>query len=292
MTPIAPPPRTSRRMSRRAPGTPSLSPRAAPGGSRVPFRRSARASFLRAEARERDGCSAPSLPFRTPSRRCERWRTSTSPGQSPASSTPSRTSPPPTSSWTTPWRCSAGSATGRARAAPCTRRRLRTTRATRAWRRRLAADAAFAAREAAQEACDGFNERVREMETAARAGTRVCREREIEAVSDPLVEQLRETRRALLNGGANGGKCDRADAAAAAAALAGEAVSRAKTRFRAPGRLSASSAGSSPRTTSTIQKANDDDRKRTIPRFRSRPGTSSPRRTSPSAPRRLPSWTP
>ena len=44
----------------------------------------------------------------------------------------------------------------------------------------LAADAAFAAREA-QEACDGFNERVREMETAARAGTRVCREREIEA---------------------------------------------------------------------------------------------------------------
>ena len=60
----------------------------------------------------------------------------------------------------------------------------------------LAADAAFAAREAAQEACDGFNERVREMETAARAGTRVCREREIEAVSDPLVEQLRETRRA------------------------------------------------------------------------------------------------
>ena len=32
--------------------------------------------------------------------------------------------------------------------------------------------------------------------------------------------------------------------------------------------------------------------KRTIPRFRSRPGTSSPRRTSPSAPRRLPSWTP
>ena len=90
----------------------------------------------------------------------------------------------------------------------------------------LAADAAFAAREAAQEACDGFNERVREMETAARAGTRVCREREIEAVSDPLVEQLRETRRALPNGGANGGKCDRADAAAAAAALAGEAVSR------------------------------------------------------------------
>ena len=135
-TPIAPPPRTSRRMSRHAPGTPSPSPRAAPGGSRTPSRRSARASFLRAEARERDGCSAPSLPFRTPSRRCERWRTSTSPGQSPASSTPSRTSPPPTSSWTTPWRCSAGSATGRARAAPCTRRRLRTTRATRAWRRR------------------------------------------------------------------------------------------------------------------------------------------------------------
>ena len=90
------------------------------------------------------------------------------------------------------------------------------------------------------------------METAARAGTRVCREREIEAVSDPLVEQLRETRRALLNGGANGGKCDRADAAAAAAGAAGGR--RAKTRFRAPGRLSASSAGSSPRTTSTIQK--------------------------------------
>ena len=90
----------------------------------------------------------------------------------------------------------------------------------------LAADAALAARDAAQEACDGFNDRVREMETAARSGTRVCREREIEAVSDPLVEQLRETRRALLNGGANGGKCDRADAAAVAAALAGEAVSR------------------------------------------------------------------
>ena len=90
----------------------------------------------------------------------------------------------------------------------------------------LAADAAFAAREAAQEACDGFNERVREMETAARAGNRVCREREIEAVADPLVDQLRETRRALLSNGANGGKCDRADAAAAAAALAGEAVSR------------------------------------------------------------------
>ena len=90
-------------------------------------------------------------------------------------------------------------------------------------------------------------------------------------MSDPLVEQLRETRRALLNGGANGGKCDRADAVAAAVALAGEAVSR-EIRFRAPGRLSASSAGSSPRTTSTIQKANDDDRKRTIPRFRSETG--------------------
>ena len=97
----------------------------------------------------------------------------------------------------------------------------------------LAADAALAARDAAQEACDGFNDRVREMETAARSGTRVCREREIEAVSDPLVEQLRETRRALLHGGANGGKCDRADAAAVAAALAGEAVSRENARPRA-----------------------------------------------------------
>ena len=90
----------------------------------------------------------------------------------------------------------------------------------------LEADAAFAAHEAAKEACDGFNDRVREMETASRAGNRVCREREIEAVADPLVEQLRETRAALLRGNADGGKCDRADAAAAAAALAGENVRR------------------------------------------------------------------
>ena len=90
----------------------------------------------------------------------------------------------------------------------------------------LEADAAFAAHEAAKEACDGFNDRVREMEAASRAGNRVCREREIEAVADPLVEQLRETRAALLRGSADGGKCDRADAAAAAAALAGENVRR------------------------------------------------------------------
>jgi hypothetical protein len=90
----------------------------------------------------------------------------------------------------------------------------------------LEADAAFAAHEAAKEACDGFNDRVREMEAASKAGNRVCREREIEAVADPLVEQLRETRAALLRGSADGGKCDRADAAAAAAALAGENVRR------------------------------------------------------------------
>jgi len=90
----------------------------------------------------------------------------------------------------------------------------------------LEADAAFAAHETAKEACDGFNHRVREMEAASSAGNRVCREREIEAVADPLVEQLRETRAALLRGSADGGKCDRADAAAAAAALAGENVRR------------------------------------------------------------------
>lgn len=89
------------------------------------------------------------------------------------------------------------------------------------------ADALFEAHESAKSNCDGFNDRVQEMEKAARQGNKVCREREIEADSDPLVLQLKQVRDSLLDAkNENGGKCDRADAAAAAAALRGEAVSR------------------------------------------------------------------